>query len=107
MVSWPCPTNDLVESSRTVERSLGSGQLPHFVFGGDERSKLLGDQCVPCEKLFAVDRLAAIDPFEVVAQRSLNLWIFRLGAPRLIVQTPTPDAGCPRDFGAARIIAPA
>ena len=52
---------------RRVGRSLGSSQLPHFVFGGDERSQLVGDRCVPCEKLLAVDRLAAIDPLEEFA----------------------------------------
>jgi hypothetical protein len=53
--------------ARTIVRSLGSRQLPHFVFSSDERSKLVGDQRVPREKFLAVERLAAIDPFEVFA----------------------------------------
>ncbi len=69
---------------RTVERSLGCRQFPHILFGGDERSKLVGDQCVPREKLLAIDRLAAIEPFEVLANCSCNLRITRLELSALV-----------------------
>jgi len=74
-----------------VERKLGPRQLPYFVFGGDQRTKLLSEQCVPYEKFFPVDRLAAIEPFAVFEQRSLNPRIYWFGGFRLIGHRPTPD----------------
>ncbi len=93
------PDKRLGGVARTVERSLGSGQFPHFVLSGDERSKLIGDLGVTREKFLAVNRFAAIDPFQVVAQRGFNPRVFRLATPQLIVHTPTPDRRCPRDRG--------
>ena len=72
MVSWPCAANDLVESCARSGGVSSVGRLPHVLFGGDERSQLVGDRCVPCEKLLAIDRLAAIDPLEVFAERRFN-----------------------------------
>ena len=82
-------------------RSIGPsrGQLPHILFGGDERSQLLGDQCVPCEEFVPVDRLAAINSLQVLAQRRFNPRVFGFGKLRLIFQTLAPDGCCPRDRG--------
>jgi hypothetical protein len=43
------------------------------------------------EKFLAVDRLAVIEPLEILAQRGLNPRVFRFGTLRWIRQWPTPD----------------
>ena len=84
---------------RLVMRSRSPSQLSHTLFGGDERSQLLGNRCMPREELLPIDRLAAIDSLQVLAQRRFNPRVFRFRAPRLIVQTLAPDGCCPRDRG--------
>ncbi len=47
--------------------------------------------------ILAVDRLAAINPLrDRSPSASFNPRVFRLGPLRFIVQTPTPDIGCPQ-----------
>jgi hypothetical protein len=81
--------------ARRVKWNLVSSLLPNFVLSSNERSNLVSDWCVPCEKFFPVDRLAPIESLEVFAQRHIYARIVRPGAPRLIVQMPTPS----RAFG--------
>ncbi len=93
MVSWPCLTNDLVESSARSSGVSAPASLRTSSSAAMNDRSCVGDRCVPREKFFPVDRLAAIDPLEVVAQRGLNPRIFRFRRLRLIGQRPTPNVG--------------